>query len=371
MNASFDRPNRSFKKTINVSYLYATVLKLKKKLFQFIPTAGRKVSHRGGKFPAVGNVNTQNYKSIPTVGIPTVGNMTSMRYLTHIKLAKRHYCFIERVKLKGMVEMINNVSHTNVSSAGEFLRDCIKYLKKEFGDITTLKLARKLDIPNSTLGRIENSDVTTPDFLTAVKIIRARCKGEAVDEFIDKFYPEMKQTFHKVYSGNHDVPFVPIEVETNFENPSTYELMLLATSDLKLTKEIILENYGKRGLATTNDLIKKGVLLELNDKILLSKGPVNAGQETVHKLLQNLLTFNYDINAFGRKDNWLSLQYESVDKDVVMPEVVNILKNANQKIRELLRSPSSKGNDLVWIGLSSDTIGKLDPKLEEQTGVKQ
>ena len=287
------------------------------------------------------------------------------------ELANRLFCFIKLIKLKESNKMMTNDDLSTASSACEFLRDCIKYLKRESGDLSTLQISRKLGIPNSTLGRIENLAVETPDFNNAMKIIRARCKDGTVNEFINKFYPQMAHTFNKVYSDNANVPFVPTEVETYFEEASTYEFMLLATSKVKMTEKFILENYGKRGLATINELIERGVLKKQGDRIQLSNGPVNAGQETVHKLLQNLITFNYDVNAFGKKENWLSLQYESIDKKAVMPKVVAILREARQKIRELLNSPSSEGNDVVWIGIAADTIEKLDPSLEANKGVRK
>lgn len=267
--------------------------------------------------------------------------------------------------------MINNVELANASSACEFLRNCIRQLKKNAGNVTAANIARKLKIPTSTLNRIENMEVETPDFNNAMKIVRAVCKDEAVNKFVEKFYSKMAQTFARVYSGNSEVPFVEPDIEAYFEDSNTYEYLMLATSNVKMTEESILENYGKRGLAKVNELIEREILKKQGDTILLSRGPVNAGQETVHKLLQNLITFNYDVGAFGRKDNWLTIQYEAANKSYVMPRVVDIMRSANQQVRELLESPSSKGNDVVWVGMSADTIDKLDPSLEDNKGVIQ
>ncbi|HLE12152.1 MAG: hypothetical protein A2504_12090 [Bdellovibrionales bacterium RIFOXYD12_FULL_39_22] len=247
------------------------------------------------------------------------------------------------------------------TSANEFLRECLKQLKEDAGGVTTIHLSRKLGIPNSTLGRIENREVETPDFNNALKIVRAKCKEDAVIKFINKFYPQMATTFKAVYAGNSEVPFVSMNVEPFFEDISTYEFMLLASTKMKITEEMIFNNYGKRGLAKVHELLEQGVLKKRGDAILLASSNINAGQEVVHRLFQNLITHNYDVTAFGDKENWLSLQYESVDKEVVMPAMLKVLREANQKIREILQAPSSRGNDVVWAGLSADTIDKLDP----------
>ena len=86
------------------------------------------------------------------------------------------------------------------------------------------------------------------------------------------------------------------------------------------------------------------------------KETLNTSQETGQKLLQNLVTFNYDVSKFGEASNWLSVQYKAVDKTKVMPKLVEILKEANQKIREVLQSQNNEGSDVVWAGMAMDTL---------------
>ena len=96
--------------------------------------------------------------------------------------------------------------------------------------------------------------------------------------------------------------------------------MMMTTSNHGITQQLILEEFGKRGVAT---------------------------QETVQKLLQNLVSLSYDVDSFGAKDNWLTLQYESLNAEKVLPELVSIYTETNQKIRELSSNPQNKGTEVV------------------------
>lgn len=56
--------------------------------------------------------------------------------------------------------------------------------------------------------------------------------------------------------------------------------------------------------------------------------------------------------------NWLSIQYESVNHEVVLPKMRKILIKTNQDIRELMNDPESKGKDIVWAGLIMDSLSR-------------
>jgi len=167
----------------------------------------------------------------------------------------------------------------------------------------------------------------------------------------------MSKNYSRVYRGNQEAKFLPTEVESFFENSSSYEIMLMATSTHGLTRQIVSDEFGKRGLVTLENLISKGVLKEEQGRFSIQT-KINATQETVQKLLQNLLSLSYDVEAFGEKDNWLTLQYESLNADLVLPELVNIYTETNQKIRELFSDPKNKGTEVVWAALVGDTLLK-------------
>lgn len=239
----------------------------------------------------------------------------------------------------------------------EFLQSCVSTIKKAYPRFSNLQLSKRLGIPSSTFDRISKREVQRPSFNYALKIVQEVCGEERVQDFIKKFYPDMYKDFESVYPGNKDVPFIAPEAEIYFQDSSTYEIMILATSEAGLTREKTLVEFGKKGLATLERLIQSGVLKEVDNKIAL-EGKINAKQDTVHKLLQNLIQNNYDIEAFGNHRNWLSLQYESVRSDLVLPKVREICIEANQKIRQVMNDPDLKGDDIVWAGIVMDGLAK-------------
>lgn len=251
--------------------------------------------------------------------------------------------------------MIENETYSDLS---QFLESCVKSLKKKYPHFSDLELSRRLNLSNSTFSRIKNNDYKMPTFNNAIKLVRSVCEEGEVQEFIKKFYPEMLSTLKRVYPGNSNVPFVKAEAEVFFEDPTTYEIMVMATSGTGLTREKITREFGNKGLTIVDKLLSTDVLKEKNGFIGLT-GSVNATQSTVHKLLQNLVGLSYDLDAFGNgKDNWLSVQYDSVNMEVVMPKLREIMVKANQQIREVLNDPSSKGEDVLWAGLVMDSLIK-------------
>lgn len=252
----------------------------------------------------------------------------------------------------------------------EFLGSCVGKIKKAYPRFSSLQLAKRLGIPNSTFDRISKKEVQRPSFNYALKIVQEVCGEDNVQVFIKKFYPKMYEDFANVYPGNKDVPFVAPEAEAFFQDPATYELMMMATTAAGLTREKTLEEFGKRGIAVLEKLLQDGILKEEDNKISL-EGPVNAKQETVHKFLQNLIKLSYDVDAFGDHRNWLSVQYESVNLDVVIPRLREILIKTNQEIRELMNAPESKGDDVAWAGLVMDSLSKHSSLYNNDKGMMQ
>lgn len=239
----------------------------------------------------------------------------------------------------------------------DFLGSCVDKIKKSYPRFSSLQIAKKLGIPNSTFDRISKCEVQRPSFNYALKIVQEVCGEDNIQSFIKKFYPKMYEDFSNVYPGNKDVPFVAPETEIYFQDPTTYELMMMATTAAGLTREKTIEEFGKRGISILEKLLQDGILKEEDQKISLD-GPVNAKQDTVHKLLQNLVKLSYDVDSFGDHMNWLSIQYESVNLEVVLPRLREILIKTNQEIRELMNAPESKGKDIAWAGLIMDSLSR-------------
>lgn len=249
----------------------------------------------------------------------------------------------------------------------DFLSDCIKSIKKTYPNLSSVQLAKRLGLSTSTFSRFENREIIKPNFIHALKVVREVCGETRLQDFIKGHYPEMYNDFANTYPGNSELDFIPQETEVFFQDPTTFELMLMATTNQGVTKEIVIAEFGKRGLLTLEKLVEKSVLKEESGKFTLGS-KVNAGQETVKKLLQNLINSSYDLDAFGTHTNWLSIQYESVNAKIVTPKLRDIYIRSNKEIRELFNAPENAGTDILWAGLVMDSLLKEKP---ESDGVIQ
>lgn len=241
----------------------------------------------------------------------------------------------------------------------EMLRQSIRLIKQKKPNLSSSSLALNLQISNSTFGRIENGEVRRPDFVHALAIIKAAHGDESAQEFANTYYPEVVANLKNLYKNTLDVPFVDCKDEQYFAGTATYELMMLATSRSGISRELVKAEYGNKGLSILDDLLAREVLTEVDGLIALN-GRINATQPTVHRLAQNLLASNYNVHAFEECNNWLSLQYESVDKQKVLPLMREIMERASKEVRSLFNDPALQGDDVIWTTLTFDTLNSKE-----------
>lgn len=253
--------------------------------------------------------------------------------------------------------------HTTSSSPGDFVSSCIREIKRQHPQLNTATLSKKLDVHQSTLSRIENRGVAKPSLNLALNIARMAYPNEGdYTKLMEQHYPE----YNTVYSGeSKKAVFVKKEAEQFFESPATHEYMLLATSSSGVTEAFVKEQYGQIGLDAINKLVDSDVLKKVGSRFVL--GPtLNAGQTTVHKLLQNLINVNYEVEGHGQKGNFMSVQYNSVDKNYVMPKLAKVLKDAQNEMQRILQDPTSRGDEVVWVGMAMDSLAKMKSQMENQ-----
>lgn len=243
------------------------------------------------------------------------------------------------------------------SDLKELLKSSIQIIKKKKSNLSSNAIANKLDISSSTFNRIINGEVRKPELKHTFTIVSEAYNEKTAKEVTEHFYPELMANFDTIYKGNKEVPFVDADAEQYFRDPATYELMIMATSEAGITREKVKEEFGNKGIMVLEDLLQKEVLTDV-DGVIGIKGNINARQSTVHKLVENLISGNYDIQAFGQKNNWLSLQYDSVNLEAVLPQIKEIMQIANSDIRAVLNNPSSKGKDVLWATMACDSLTK-------------
>ena len=240
------------------------------------------------------------------------------------------------------------------------LSNAISAMKVRFPLLSVQALAKRLGIPNATFDRISKKEVKAPSFHHALTIAQEVCIGDAtkIQKFIRKFYPEMisiLDRWSELYDGRTDAHFLDKKVEDHLAHPLNYEIFFLVTSREGVSKETILNEYGKKGLNIIEEMLEDEFIEERENKYY-ANAKFNSGQEANWQCLQNLLRRNYWINDFGTGKNWLSVQWESVNPDYVVPRIREILMKTRQKINDLLDSPEGKGDKVIWVGTVMDCL---------------
>ena len=238
----------------------------------------------------------------------------------------------------------------------DFTAHCAKMLMEKYPKSSNLRfVADKVGVSASTFEQVLRKEGHSPRFGNVIKIVKSVCSDGDVKKFIEKFYPEMLDEYLAVYPNNSEIPFANSEAEDFFTMNSTYEIMLFALNTPDLTREEIGREFGRKGLNILERLVQRNVIQTDGEKYSI-QGPLKLEQPASHAILKNLLENNYDIENFGHKDNWLSVQTQSVNLKKIMPELKKILSNANQDIRKILNDPRYKGREIVWAGLIMDDL---------------
>ena len=238
----------------------------------------------------------------------------------------------------------------------EFMAHCAQKLMEKYPKNSNFRyVSSKVGVSASTFERILKKEVTNPSLINIVKIFRAAYPDGDIGKFIEKFCPGLLPKLKNVYPHNDTVSFAASDAEEFFARSTTYEIMLYALSMPDLTRIEIGRLFGEKGLSILDQLISRGIIKKDGDKIFI-EGPLKLGQTTSYDILKNLLGQNYDIDSFGNKENWLSVNTKAVDKEKAMPIIKEILAKAENDIWEALDAPELKGRDIVWAGLVMDSM---------------
>ena len=70
-------------------------------------------------------------------------------------------------------------------------------------------------------------------------------------------------------------------------------------------------------------------------------------------------------NDFGTGKNWLSVQWQSVNPDYVVPRLREVFIKTRQKIDEILNAPEAKGDQVIWANMAMDGLTKYNLEQKE------
>ncbi|MFT6069450.1 MAG: transcriptional regulator with XRE-family HTH domain [Bacteriovoracaceae bacterium] len=238
------------------------------------------------------------------------------------------------------------------------LRRRVKHYKKDHPALSSQQIAKRFKMSSSTLNRIENEDIRNPTIDQVLKVLRGTGETNDLLSFIEEYYPDIAETYREVYSENLNSSFIEVSHESYFKDRSTFTIMLLAYTGEGTSKDEVLSLLGQSGLRELVGLIQKEILSESKEgKISAMKGQkVNMSQEAFRSLLMNSIDTHYKVDNFGTGRNFLSFQTSSLSKEIAMPKINAVLKEAFSKVQMIIDDPVNNGLDKVFIGLTADTF---------------
>ena len=234
-----------------------------------------------------------------------------------------------------------------------------KSIVKKHGNLPVRMVASRVGIAATTFSRILEGGVQRPNFSHAIKIAKAAHGNdpEKLEEAINKCYPEMRQAFNdwkEIYKGNSDAYYALNACEKFLSDPKTHEIVIKAVSGDGVHRDKILAERGKKGVRVLEVLKSEGLLEEKNGRYF-TKETINASPETVYKLFENLLKYNYQLKRFGTGRNKLRVQFQSLN-DEGIERLRKIEEEAAQKTRELILDKRFVGPHTMWVARVVDFL---------------
>jgi hypothetical protein len=246
------------------------------------------------------------------------------------------------------------------------MRNLIRDYKQANPDASTRGLSREIDIPSSSLSKIENlqKDPTLEEML---RILSGTGNLHRAGEVLKDVCPELLWLLDKNTTFGSKEAFYPPELDPYFAEEVSCIIILAAACESGTSKSEIKKLYGEVGTKTLDKLLSDNILAETEGKITMKKILFRQFKpRELRNVLKNCLNSFYDESNFGTGNNWISFYAQSVDKEKVVPKVRSIMEKAFNDITRILKDEENYGNDKLFTGMVMDLFGVGVRKNEEE-----
>ncbi len=236
----------------------------------------------------------------------------------------------------------------------EQVKACIdSYLSKNTS-MSLQSVEDKTGIPISTLRRIVALK-GNPNPETVIKIFLALGFDQKLDGYMQKYHPEIASAM-AANRHNNQYNYVKEDDAQYFVEESSFLIMNLAHTSAGTTVEDIRYELGERGVAKTEELLRKNVLFRTDTGRIvgLNKEWKLSFKDTFQCV--GLSFKYYRLDEAGRMNNFLNYQTESLN-----PEGIKALKSLNQvqaieRREKIFNNPSFQGFFPVFNSTVSSTF---------------
>lgn len=213
-----------------------------------------------------------------------------------------------------------------------------RYCDSKGNSLTSL--SRESGVPYGSVKRIAQGE-SVPEFYNTLKILMVvRNEPEECFDFIKRHYDDVGDFLAKV---NYD-PARKGLVDALQDKVSFYIINLAAASGT--SRSYILEEYGRNGLATLDSLLERGLLKEVNQRIV-AEGFSSPNIDSVLGQVKFLLE-DFDVGNLGNHQSLASLQVFAVNARGAQ-KIHSALREFIQKVFEIKDQKDLSGDQVMFL----------------------
>lgn len=249
----------------------------------------------------------------------------------------------------------NNLTEAKRKCA--ILKGYIEDFKSKHPNLSSNQIAQKLNIPQSSLNRIEN-ETTNPSLENVLSVLVGTGNHNRIPEVLGEIFPNHRERFEKIFSANAETPFLD-DVATRYAtDPDTFLLVQMGFTRTGISELDVRERFGSWGLEKLQMLIESGVLVRREDGFLCAnEEKVNVTFNDLKKIVCLAIEKCFEPEAIDQGISHLSYQTESVN-DAGRQLILDELKRAQVNIRRIMYNPNYYGDHKVFAAMVADQIVK-------------
>lgn len=221
------------------------------------------------------------------------------------------------------------------------------YADKKGQSLTTL--SKESGVPYGSVKRIAQGE-SIPELYNTLKLLMVLSpKASDCFSFIQKHYQDVGDFLSRV---NYE-PASKNLSDALSDKVSFYIIQMATTNGI--TRQEVVEEFGRNGLATLDTLLEKGVLREVNQKIIADDFSV----VDIHTTLKQIefLIEDFDVNKLGNKQSLASLQVVRVDQDGA-DKIYQAQKRFIEDVLSIREKNLSQGSKVMFVATLYNSLGK-------------
>lgn len=249
-------------------------------------------------------------------------------------------------------------TESNLNNSCLVAKELIDDFKKKHPSITSSsQLAKMIGIKQASMNRIENLN-TNPSLELIIDIVIGTRNQDKLLDVLGKLNPKLRESFEQSLSHVKQTIMLSEDIAKYFGKDEYCFILLMAFTDRGTTRAQIEKELGKQGVEGLEYLISENVLCEKDGDVIPPERKFTVPQKILKQIFKLCLERCYDETLFGLGVNWLSLQTRACNKEKAMKFIREVFKESFEKIDNEFKTGRLAGEDVVFIGMVSDTITK-------------